>query len=199
MSAMQTKGPVRDEDRQTLLQIARACVRAEVDGMAGPPLPAAAGVLGEQRGCFVTLTNRGRLRGCIGTFHPSKPLLRQVAEMASAAARDPRFVRNPITAREVGELTVQVSVLSELELTDDPLKLELGVHGIYIVRGYSAGCFLPEVATETGWSREEFLSQCCAGKAGMAPDAWRQPGTKVYLFSSEKFAEQPDGTITEGE
>jgi len=85
-----------------------------------------------------------------------------------------------------------VSVLSELQPIEDPLDIELGVHGIYIARGGLSGCFLPEVATETGWSKEEFLSRCCGGKAGLAPDAWKDPQTKVYVFTSEKFADGPE-------
>ena len=110
--------------------------------------------------------------------------------MAAAAARDdPRFFGNPISADELPDLTVEVSVLSELVETDDPLSLRIGVDGIYIVSGGRSGCFLPEVATDLGWDASEFLSQCCAGKAGMAPDAWRDPSTTVYLFTSEKFGE----------
>jgi AmmeMemoRadiSam system protein A len=178
------------QERKLLLQLARASVAAEAGGSARPPAPQARGVLGERRGCFVTLTNQGRLRGCIGTFHPTKPLGEQVIEMAAAAASDPRFVFDAITPGEVGRLTVQVSVLSELTPIDDPLDIELGVHGIYIVHGSAAGCFLPEVATETGWSKEQFLSQCCAGKAGMAPEAWRDGSAKVYVFTTEKFSEE---------
>jgi uncharacterized protein len=78
-------------------------------------------------------------------------------------------------------------VLSPLERTTDPLSLRLGVDGIYIRRGYAAGCFLPQVATETGWTTEEFLSQCCSHKAGLPPDAWKDPKTEVYLFTAEVF------------
>jgi uncharacterized protein (TIGR00296 family) len=84
-------------------------------------------------------------------------------------------------------LKIEVSVLSLLVETDEPLKLEIGKHGIYIIKGHWAGCFLPEVATDMGWTAEEFLSQCCAGKAGLPSDAWQQDGTKVFLFTSEKF------------
>ena len=177
------------EDRRELVALARGAVEAEVRGQAAPALPRAAGALAEKRGCFVTLTNRGRLRGCIGTFHPRVALAEQVAEMARAAAHDPRFVFDPVTPRELPELTIEVSVLSPLELTREPEKLQLGVHGIYIVRGSSSGCFLPEVATDQGWGVEEFLDHCCAGKAGLPPGAWRQSGTKVYLFTSEKLEE----------
>ena len=180
---------ISQEDRTELLRLAREGVRAAVAGGPRPKPARTDGLLGEQRGCFVTLTNRGRLRGCIGTFHPSKPLARQILEMAEAAAHDPRFVYNAITPAEVDHLTVGVSVLTPLEPIDDPLRIELGVHGIYVARGGSAGCFLPEVATETGWSKEQFLSHCCGDKAGMNPDDWRTGRAKVFVFTTEKFEE----------
>jgi len=176
------------EDRSTLVSLARGAVEAAVVGRPCPSARVAGGVLAEERGCFVTLTNRGRLRGCIGTFRPHAPLGEMVIEMAAAAAtQDPRFTYNPITPAELPELTIEVSVLSPLQETDEPEKLALGVHGIYIVRGGYSGCFLPEVATDQGWGVEEFLDQCCVGKAGLEAGAWRDPETKVYLFSSEKF------------
>ena len=179
---------ISDQDRAKLIELARSSVAAAVRGR---PLPAAAGcdgIMGEMRGCFVTLTNGGRLRGCIGTFAPSEPLGKMIVQMAAAAAReDPRFFSDPITAAELDELAVEVSVLSPLVETNEPEKLCVGVDGIYIVAGGRSGCFLPEVATDQGWNAEEFLSHCCAGKAGLPPDAWRDPNTKVYLFTSEKF------------
>ena len=155
--------------------------------MPRPKAGSANGVLSERRGCFVTLTNAGRLRGCIGTFQPRDPLAAILVEMGAAAARDPRFVMDPITADELNHLTVEVSILSALAETFEPAKLEVGTHGIYIVRPPHSGCFLPEVATDQGWSAEQFLSECCVGKAGLGPNAWRDGATKVYLFTSEKF------------
>ena len=172
-----------------MLRLARASVSAAVRGEKLPQAPKATGVLAERRGCFVTLTRGGELRGCIGIFEPYLPLAEQVIEMAGEASRDSRFVFNPITDAELPLLTVEVSVLSKLEKIADPLAIELGVHGIYIVLGGRSGCFLPEVASDTGWSKEEFLSQCCAGKAGMRPLAWQDPKTTVYTFTSEKFGE----------
>ena len=174
-------------DRATLVELARQAVAATVTGRPLPKAENPTGVLAEQRGCFVTLKNRGRLRGCIGCFQPDRPLGEMVVQMGAAAARDPRFVTNPVVSYEVPELTLEVSVLSPLAETNEPEKLELGTHGIYIVSGGRSGCFLPEVATEAGWNVEEFLSRCCAGKAGLAADAWKQPDAKVYLFTSEKF------------
>lgn len=174
------------QERDQLANLARAAVRAQVTGEPLDPMPLT-GILAQERGCFVTLTNQGHLRGCIGTFMPDGPLGEMIVEMARAATRDPRFTHNPITPAELGQLRVEVSVLSPLEPTTEPEKLEVGRHGIYIVRGRRAGCFLPEVATDQGWDAVEFLRQCCAGKAGLPPDAWREHGTTVYLFTSEKF------------
>ncbi|MDP6637498.1 MAG: AmmeMemoRadiSam system protein A [Phycisphaerae bacterium] len=176
------------EDRSKLVSLARRAVTAQVTGQGRPEAPAAEGVLGEMRGCFVTLTNAGRLRGCIGTFQPDRPLGEMIVEMGmSAAGHDPRFLGDPITPDELDQLHIEVSVLSPLTKTDDPLSLEIGTHGIYIVRGRQSGCFLPEVATDQGWDVREFLDHCCAGKAGMPADAWRESDTTVYLFTSEKF------------
>ena len=176
------------EDREKLSALAVSAVKAAVSGAPRPKIDDPSGLLAEKRGCFVTLRNKGRLRGCIGTFQPDRPLGEMIVEMGVAAAtQDPRFTFNRITPRETPELTIEVSVLSPLAETTEPEKLEIGRHGIYIVAGMRSGCFLPEVATEMGWGVEEFLDQCCAGKAGLPPGAWREKGTRVYLFTSEKF------------
>ncbi len=177
------------EDRAKLMSLARGAVTAEVSNQLAPAGEDAAGLLAEKRGCFVTLTNGGMLRGCIGTFNPSLPLGKMIVEMGCSAARDPRFLDNPITPEELEHLTVEVSVLSPLKKTDNPEALEIGKDGIYIVSGARSGCFLPEVATDQGWGVEEFLGYCCSHKAGLPADAWRDPETTVYLFQSEKFEE----------
>jgi len=167
--------------------LARGAVQSAVTRQPLPQMANFSGVLAEQRGCFVTLTNAGRLRGCIGTFQPHLPLAQMIVEMGLAATEDPRFVYNPITPGELPQLTIEVSVLSPLTETRDPLGLRIGEHGIYIIRGGRAGCFLPEVATDMNWSAKQFLDECCTGKAGLPPGAWQLEGTKVYLFTSEKF------------
>ncbi|HNS21038.1 MAG TPA: AmmeMemoRadiSam system protein A [Sedimentisphaerales bacterium] len=177
-----------EAQKNTLLRIARDTVRAVV---CGTPLPQASSddpVLNAPCGCFVTLKTHDNLRGCIGQFTSDRPLIELVSEMAEASvARDPRFSGRRIAPRELDDLHIEISVLSPLERTEDPLSLELGVHGIYIKQGYASGCFLPQVATETGWTREEFLSYCCFHKAGLPADAWKDPNTEVYLFTAEVF------------
>jgi len=179
---------MNDEQQHELLRIARDAVEAAV---AGAPLPKPVSDDPELKapcGCFVTLKNRGRLRGCIGQFTSDKPLIRLVVEMARASATsDPRFLADRIRPDEIDRLDIEISVLSPLEPTDDPLSLELGTHGIYIKRGSASGCFLPQVATETGWSKEDFLSYCCSHKAGLPPDAWKEAETQVYLFTADVF------------
>jgi AmmeMemoRadiSam system protein A len=177
-----------DSQKRTLLTVARDTVKAVVTGGPMPEPESDDPELTAHCGCFVTLKNKDRLRGCIGQFTADKPLIELVAEMAKASATsDPRFFANPITPRELKELDIEISVLSPLQRTDDPLSLRLGVDGIYIKRGRASGCFLPQVATETGWSKEEFLSYCCAHKAGLPADAWQDAETEVYLFTAEVF------------
>jgi uncharacterized protein (TIGR00296 family) len=77
-----------------------------------------------------------------------------------------------------------------MERVDSADKIILGKHGVLVRRGFNSGVFLPQVATETGWSKEEFLSYLCSQKAGLAPDAWKDPRTELYVFSAEVFAEK---------
>lgn len=179
---------MKDTQKQTLLKVARDTVEAIIKGGTTPKPESDDPELNAHCGCFVTLKNKGRLRGCIGRFISENPLIELVVEMAKASATgDTRFFADPITAGELEQLDVEISVLSPLEKTDNPLSLRLGVDGIYIKKGHASGCFLPQVASETGWSKEEFLSSCCAHKAGLSPDAWKDPETEVSLFTAEVF------------
>ena len=177
-----------DKQKQTLLKVARDTVEAVIRREPIENPQSDDPELNAPCGCFVTLKNHSRLRGCIGQFISESPLIELVAEMAkSSATGDPRFFADPISAGELDQLDVEISVLSPLQRTDEPLSLRLGVDGIYIKKGRTSGCFLPQVATETGWSKEEFLSYCCAHKAGLAADAWRDPETEVNLFTADVF------------
>jgi len=202
------------EREQALLRVACDAVTAAVKKQARPSVSSADEVLNEHCGCFVTLKNSGMLRGCIGQFVSEKPLIKLVGrgcigqfvsekpliklvgEMAAASStKDPRFLAEPITPDELESLDVEISVLSPLKKTDDPGSLRLGVDGIYIKKGYRNGCFLPQVATETGWTAEQFLTHCCVQKAGLGAEAWRKSDTEVYLFTADvfgaDFAEMP--------
>jgi hypothetical protein len=105
----------------------------------------------------------------------------------SAAQRDPRFP--PVAPYELDELELEISVLSPLRETEDPLEIEVGKHGIFLVSPQGRGVLLPQVATEYGWAREEFLDQTCL-KAGLPKGAWKDPQTKIYIFTAQVFGEK---------
>ena len=179
---------MNDEQKKILLSIARDGVETAVKGLQRENFATKDAELNAHCGCFVTLKNNEELRGCIGQFTSDKPLVEFIGQMArTSSTRDTRFYSNPITKNELCQLDIEISVLSPLEKTDDPLSLRLGVDGIYIVQGVHSGCFLPQVATEAGWTKEEFLSYCCSHKAGLRPDAWKDAETEVYLFSADVF------------
>ncbi len=142
-------------------------------------------------GLFVTFWRGSDLRGCVGSFAPIRvgQVAASVAEVTQASLRDSRFTRNPITTEELDELTIEISLLSDPTPTDDPLSLVPGEHGIIVRQGMRSGCFLPKVATDRGWSAEEFLSTCCTMKAGLPADAWRSPQTQVLIFRAEVFSD----------
>jgi len=178
------------EEKRALLRIARESIEAGLGGKT-PPGAARKGTLEEKRGAFVSLKKRGKLRGCIGFIEPRKSLAQTVEEMASAAAfQDPRFP--PLRKEELQDLKVEVSVLAPLRRVSDVSEIEIGTHGLYIRRGGRAGLLLPQVATEWRWDRDTFLRETCR-KAGLAPDAWRDPETEVYLFSADVFGEEQEG------
>ncbi|MFH0982413.1 MAG: AmmeMemoRadiSam system protein A [Planctomycetota bacterium] len=174
---------------EKLLAFARNMVQAELTSPSAVEKPRDLPNL-PHGGAFVTLKNRGRLRGCMGTFSPRETLLETIECAARLAADDPRFRNYPVTPEEMDDIRIEISVLSSPEPTDRPEALEVGRHGIWIRRGLASGCFLPQVATERNWSVEQFLSNCCAMKAGLAPDAWKDPETEVLLFAAEIIAER---------
>jgi AmmeMemoRadiSam system protein B/AmmeMemoRadiSam system protein A len=179
------------EARRRLLVIAREAAIARTSGKSLPlldwrSLPAE---LKRKGGAFVTLRNGEKLRGCIGRFAGSDSLAGVVQQMGAAVTRDDRFRRNPVTAAEMAEITVKLSVLSPMRRVEDWRQVTVGVHGVMVRRGWRRGVLLPQVATEQGWSRERFLSYVCRGKARLAADAYKDPGTEVYVFTALVFGE----------
>jgi len=145
--------------------------------------------LSKKEGTFVTLHKKGNLRGCIGHMQARIPLYKAVVEMAvSAAFEDPRFM--PVkNKKELEGLEIEISVLSPMERIYDHEKIRMGIDGVWIRKGIRSGVYLPQVATETGWSRTEFLESLCSGKAGLTKDAYKDPDTEIYIYQVEKFTE----------
>ncbi len=169
-------------------RVIECVVRGSDPGTAGS-LPAADRPHG---GVFVTLHLRQRLRGCMGTLDAQMPLGEAVRQAAvCAAAEDPRF--SPVEPHELPELRIEVSILSEPRPMADLAELEIGRHGILVRRGAQRGLFLPQVAVEHKLDKETFLARCCTEKAGLPPDAWKDPKTEVLLFTAEVIGESPGG------
>jgi uncharacterized protein len=180
--------PLSPTDRAALLGIARGAILAHLGVTAVPATPEA-GALGEPRGAFVTVSVRGELRGCIGTFRPAGSLARTVASMAvSAASEDPRFPR--IAPEEVPELGVAVSALGGPRPIADPRAVRVGEQGLLVKKGWHRGALLPRVAVEHGWDAETFLKHACL-KAGLPARAWEEPDTEIEVFEAEEFGEEP--------
>ena len=175
------------KERATLLDIAKKAIAAKVNNKEMPKFVVDSETLKEKRGAFVTLKKRGHLRGCIGYIKAVKPLWETVQEMAVAAAfHDPRFPS--LKSDEIRDLSFEVSVLSPLKRIKDINEVEVGNHGLYIVRGYNSGLLLPQVAVENGWDRESFLRETCY-KAGLPPQVWADGETEIYIFSADYFGD----------
>lgn len=130
-------------------------------------------------GAFVTLKINGALRGCIGRFISSDPLYEVVkASAISSAFEDPRFT--PLTREEYKKTDIEITVLGPLKKINNINEIILGRHGIYIKKGRNAGTMLPQVATENGWSVEEFLGYTSRDKAGIGWDGWKEAEIFIY-------------------
>ena len=181
---------VSEADKKRLLQLARDTIRAHLQGEELPSLAGVSPLLCESRGVFVSLHRRGQLRGCIGYLEAVKPLGQAVVEMAAAAAfHDPRF--RPLGEEELAELDLEISVLTPMERLEKVEDIEVGKHGLYIAKGRNRGLLLPQVAVEYHWDRMTFLAQTCC-KAGLPPQAWKDPDALIYTFTAEIFSDHPE-------
>ena len=173
-------------ERRALLALARRAIVEAVVNNRLLEIPSPAGALARPSGAFVTLHHHGRLRGCIGQIEPVDSLAATVARCAvSAALEDPRF--HPVTPEELGELEIEVSILSPLQPIR-PEQIEVGTHGLIVTRGRMRGLLLPQVATQYCWTRERFLEETCV-KAGLERDDWKDPAARIDAFTAEVFSE----------
>ena len=178
------------EEKIKLFDIARESIRHALNKKELPSFSVTDENLKKKRGVFVTLMNKGRLRGCIGYFEANNPLYLIVSRMAAAAAtQDYRFAYNPVTEDELEEINIKISILSKLKKIDSIDEIVVGKHGIWIKQGMKGGTYLPEVATEMGWDKIKFLEHCCAEKAGLSRDAWKKEAD-VYIYTSQILDEE---------
>lgn len=173
--------------QKRLLEIARQSIAAHLkDGRASAPSVSDA-ELQAPAAVFVTLTQQGRLRGCIGTTEPRAPLHQAVSQLAQAAAfEDGRF--RPLSAEELPRTHIEISVLSPLRRVKSADEIQPKTHGVVVRRGYRSGLFLPQV-WEHFERKEDFMGELCQQKAGLSPDAWKDPATELYVFTVFAFEE----------
>ena len=172
---------LNDEEKRMLKDIALTSIKDSLDGkrIAQPILNSKFSILNSRCGAFVSLHKHGRLRGCIGHFGEDVPLHEIVAEMARAAAfEDPRFM--PVTRDELDDIDIEISVLTPMRRIESLDEFQLHKHGIYIKKGYRSGTFLPQVADEVNWTKEEFVGHCAQDKAGIGWDGWKDAELYVY-------------------
>lgn len=172
--------------QEELLMLARAAITQYLETGEIPAYQTDDPALARRSGAFVTLRKGGQLRGCIGRLWADVPLYRRVQEMAVAAAiSDQRFP--PLTSQELEEVSIEISVLSPPRRVTDPQQIEVGTHGLVILKAGQQGVLLPQVPVENGWDRETFLANLCL-KAGLAGDCWTERPT-LYAFTAMVFGE----------
>lgn len=181
--------PLTPKQKEVLLNVAKQTVETYVQEGAKPEFNITDERLREPEGAFVTLKKNGELRGCIGQIVQTEaPLWKVIQDVAvSAAVDDDRF--EPVTSEELSELTYEVSVLSIPSQVDNWRQVQPGKHGVIIRQGQRSGVFLPQVAEETGWNREEFLSQLCFQKLGSTPECYKDPNAELFIFTAQAFSE----------
>ena len=175
-----------DEEKKILKKIAYESIKDSLDGKPishlsslTSHLSSLTSHLSSMCGAFVSLHKHGRLRGCIGHFGEDIPLHEIVARMARAAAfEDPRF--SPLRRQELDDVDIEISVLTPMRRIQSLDEFQLHRHGIYIRKGYRSGTFLPQVADEVNWTKEEFVAHCSQDKAGLGWDGWRDAELYVY-------------------
>lgn len=194
MNTPETDGPghLTEKHRTFLLQLARRTLKRKLGGVDMKITPADyPPALQEPRSVFVTLRKKGRLRGCIGNLGDPAPLVESVREYAvKAALEDPRFP--PVTREELSDITIEISVMTPLKEIPHYRLIRLGVDGVVIRKGYRGAVYLPQVATETGWSLDTLMTNLCR-KAGLPDGAYRSPGAELQVFQAEVFHEGNTG------
>jgi AmmeMemoRadiSam system protein A/AmmeMemoRadiSam system protein B len=175
-----------DDQKQELVQLASQAIESYVIEGVMPDFQSDDPKLNRKAGVFVTIRNKGMLRGCIGHMSAERPLGKAVQEMAIAAATsDPRFP--PLTKQEIEQITTKIAILSPMKRINHQ-EVEVGKHGLLISHGGRRGVLLPEVASDRNWDKETFLENLCR-KAGLPADTWRQNPT-LYAFTSVVFGNE---------
>jgi len=177
------------EEGGTLLLLARESIEAAVTESPLPELPAHQITQGLQLqlGAFVTLKMGGELRGCIGEMNWERAVYKNVIRAAiGSALHDPRF--SPLAEEELAQIKIETTILGALQKIPSAEAFDPLLHGIQLEASGGRAVFLPKVAQETGWGREQLLENLCL-KAGLVREAWKHPHAAFKIFTTQEFAE----------
>ncbi len=174
-------------EKKELLNLARNTIDSFVQTGKVPQVKTEDHRLLKTQGAFVTLRKKGQLRGCIGNIIGNKPLWQTIQEMSVAAAsQDPRFA--PVGKDELKDIDIEISVLTVPHRITNASAITLGKDGVIVSDGsYHQGVFLPQVADETHWIKEEFLNELCSQKADLPADCWKDPKNSLWTFQADVF------------
>lgn len=179
---------LNDKQKRILLDVVKTTIEAAVNARRLPDFKINDPVLETRCGAFVTIHKNNNLRGCIGNITSNLPLWETVRKMAvEASLHDPRF--SPVIPSELKDIEVEISVLSPFEKITDINQVEVGVHGLFIRQGFYQGLLLPQVATEYGWDRTEFIEHTCF-KAGLDRNCYKNKNCEIFIFSATVFGEK---------
>jgi AmmeMemoRadiSam system protein A len=184
--------PLNASSRDALLHHARRVIRQRLcNDCREFPQPEDL-ALRQPAGSFVSLHEMitHRLRGCVGRLDAASALWDSVRQSALAVLTDPRFAHQRVRADELHRLTIEISVISPLRPCS-AAEFDLRSDGIYLTFGDRAGCFLPQVARDTGWSREQLLERLCLEKLRLPADTWRHPQARLFVFLTEQLGPEP--------
>lgn len=184
--------PLSASSRDALLHHARRVIRQRLCNDCGEFPQPQDSALQSPAGSFVSLHERltCRLRGCVGRLDAGSALWDSVRQSALAVLADPRFSHQPVRGGELSRLTIEISVISPLRPCN-PAEFDLRSDGIYLTFRDRTGCYLPQVARDTGWSRQQLLERLCAEKLRLPADTWRHPEARFFAFLTEQLGPEP--------
>ena len=181
------------EQQSLVLDLARSFVRKALGDAQTIAHDETASFIREPAGCFVSLHALAghQLRGCVGRIDAGQPLIEALRAASASVLKDPRFARRPVRLDELPLLSIEVSVLSAPRSAASPEDFEPTEQGIYLTVANRTGCFLPQVARETGWTREQLLDRLCLEKLDLPANSWRSPQARLDVFSVHVIGPEP--------
>jgi len=184
---------IQPQQGELLLNLARRAIRQSLTGAPANENVPDDPTLHAPAGCFCSLHTQGThlLRGCVGIVDARSPLYRAIQDAARSVLRDPRFQNRAVQLDELNRLEIELSILSPMTRAEHPLDFDPEKDGIYLTIGEEAGLFLPQVARETGWSKEQLLERLCSEKLGLPENAWKSDAAVLEKFTTQILGPEP--------